>query len=153
MGKTILSVVVGYITWTIIFIGGAQGVMRLRTGVYDEAGYTSDVPALCLFLALSVLASVLAGYVSGLLADGKHLKHGIILAICLLATGIPVQLSGWDHLPVWYNLAFLVLLAPMTLLGIRLSGPDAPAGKVITAASGDNPYSAGDGQELGSQSE
>lgn len=150
MLKSILSVVAGYVTWTVIFLGGAQAIMRLRTGVYDESGYTRDVPALCLFLTLSVLASVMAGYVGGLVANGKHLKHGIALAICLLATGIPVQMAGWDKLPAWYNLAFLILLAPMTLLGIRLSGPDAPSGKVITtadqltAASGDTPYASGD---------
>ncbi|MFK7820790.1 MAG: hypothetical protein AB8G99_18875 [Planctomycetaceae bacterium] len=146
MAKSILSVVAGYITWTVAFLGGAEVIRRLRTGVYDAEGFTSDVPALVLFLAISVLASVMAGYVAGLLADGKHLKHGVILAVCLLATGIPVQLSAWDKLPVWYNLAFLILLAPMTLLGIRLSGPDAPSGKVITAASGENPYASGDTQ-------
>lgn len=132
MGKVILSVVVGYLTWTVMFLGGAQVIMRLRTGVYDDAGATRDFPALALFLALSVLASVLAGYVCAWLADGKHNRNGLILAICLLATGIPVQMSNWDRLPLWYNLAFLVLLMPMTLLGVRLAGPDAPTGKVIT---------------------
>lgn len=152
MGKSILSVIAGYVTWTVIFLGGAQVIMQLRSGVYDEAGYTTDVPALCLFLGISIIASVMAGYVCGWLANGKHFNHGIALAICLLATGIPVQLSGWDKLPVWYNLAFLILLAPMTFLGIRLSGPDAPTGKVITkasgepikAATGDNPHASGD---------
>jgi hypothetical protein len=139
LGKSILSIIAGYVTWTFIFMGGAAIIRQLRTGVYDAEGYTSDVPALLLFLGMSVVASVMAGYVSGWLAEGKHLKHGIVLSICLLATGIPVQLSAWDKLPVWYNLAFLILLAPMTLIGIRFSGPDAPSGKVITAASGENP--------------
>ena len=37
-----------------------------------------------------------------------------------MATGIPVQLSAWDQLPVWYNLVFLVLLVPVTMLGVRI---------------------------------
>ena len=40
-----------------------------------------------------------------------------ILAGCLLATGIPVQLSAWNDLPVWYNLVFLTLLVPVTIAG------------------------------------
>jgi MFS family permease len=132
MGKTILSVVAGYFTWTVVFLGGSFGLRLLLTRVeFDAEGFTDNVTALGLFLATSMLASLLAGYVAGWLADGKHLKHGLILLFCLLATGIPVQMSAWDKLPLWYNLAFLILLTPMTLLGINFSGGDAPAGKVI----------------------
>ena len=43
-----------------------------------------------------------------------------VLAALLLATGIPVQLSVWNDLPVWYNLAFLILLVPETVFGASL---------------------------------
>ena len=132
MGKTILSVIAGYLTWTVVFLGGSFGLRQLLTRVeFDAEGFTDNGMVLGLFLATSMLASLLAGYVAGWLADGKHLKHGLILLFCLLATGIPVQMSAWDKLPLWYNLAFLILLTPMTLLGSNFSGGDAPAGKVI----------------------
>ena len=110
--KSILSVVVGYAVWTVIFLGGAAGIRGVRADVHDEQGITGDVATLLMYLVLSFAASVAAGWVGAKIAGRAHWVHGGVLAVCLLATGIPVQLSAWDVLPVWYNLVFLVMLDP-----------------------------------------
>lgn len=121
MLKNIASVIVGYILWTVIFLGGASAVRAAMPGAHDENGFTSSVPVLSIYLALSVLASLAAGFLTAKIANAprKRLFAGIT-AVCLLATGIPVQLSTWDDLPVWYNLAFLILLVPATMQGAAL---------------------------------
>jgi hypothetical protein len=45
----------------------------------------------------------------------------------LLATGLGVQSSAWSQLPVWYHLAFLALLIPGCLGGMRLAPRPATA--------------------------
>lgn len=122
MIKSILSVVAGYALWTAVFLGGSAGVRAVMAGVHDEAGMTSDITALSAYLILSVVASLAAGFVTAKIADPPRTRWVLITAIALLATGIPVQLSAWDQLPVRYNLAFLLLLLPMTVFGGRMAG-------------------------------
>jgi len=119
MIKNILSAVAGYATWTVIFLGGSGAIRSMFSGVHDGVGNTSDVVALSCYLGLSMLASFLAGYITGRLADAPRIRWVYVLVVLLLGTGIPVQLSAWDTLPVWYNVAFLVLLAPLTVWGGR----------------------------------
>ena len=120
MFKNILSVVAGYVVWTVIFLGGAAAVRSLRPDVHDINGFTSDIPTLVIYLIVSIVASLAAGFVTAKIAGSSKTMYAAILAVCLLATGIPVQLSAWNDLPVWYNLAFLILLAPVTMLSAGL---------------------------------
>ena len=119
MLRNVLSVIGGYLIWTVIFLGGAAVVRAIMPDVFDEAGFTSDITALVSILVLSFVASVVAGFACSKIATSNKMMCGWILAVCLLATGIPVQLSAWDDLPVWYNLAFLILLVPATIMGVR----------------------------------
>ena len=121
MLRNILSVIIGYAVWTVIFLGGATGVRSVRAEFHDENGFTSDLVSLVSYLIISIVASLAAGFIAGKLASSAKMVCAWILAICLLATGIPVQLSAWNDLPVWYNLAFLILLVPVTLVGSVLA--------------------------------
>ena len=122
MVRNILAVIAGYVSWTVVFLGGASIVRLVRPGVYDDAGFTSDAIALALFLLLSVMASGLAGALTAGLCLHMPGLWAVVLGGCLLATGIPVQWSAWDKLPVWYNTSFLVLLLPVTWSGALLVG-------------------------------
>ena len=124
MLKSILSVVAGYVTWTVIFLGSSAGIRAVMRDVHDADGFTSDISALLLYLIMSVLASLAAGFVTARLAPRKMTRHALILAVLLLATGIPVQLAAWEQLPEWYNYAFLGMLLPATLAGVRFAGPE-----------------------------
>lgn len=117
---SILAVVAGYVTWTIVFLGGSAGIRSVMSSTHDAAGYSSDTSTLVVYLVLSVIASAAAGYVGAKISKVKIKRDTLILAGALLATGIPVQLSAWDLLPVWYNVAFLVLLVPVTWWGSTL---------------------------------
>jgi uncharacterized protein (DUF983 family) len=39
----------------------------------------------------------------------------------LLLVGIFVQMGIWDKIPLWYHLAFWILLIPMTIIGGKLT--------------------------------
>lgn len=124
MIRRILSVIAGYAAWTVVFLGGSLAVRSIMSDVHDAEGFTTDVSALLIYLMVSIVASLLAGFVTARIVSRKMTLHAFILALLLLATGIPVQLSAWDKLPQWYNIAFLVMLVPATLAGVRLAGPE-----------------------------
>lgn len=120
MVKQGMGIVAGYLTWTVIFLGGSAVLRAALAGVHDAEGFTTDLTALLLYLLLSFAASFLAGFATArLVGRGRPV---LILAVLLLATGIPVQLSAWDRIPVWYNLIFLAMLVPLTLMGGRRAG-------------------------------
>lgn len=117
MLKQLAGVLAGYAVWTVVFLGGSAVVRSTMAGVHDADGFTGDGLALALYLLLSFAASVLAGLTTSRIAGGG--RPVWILAGLLLATGIPVQASAWDRLPIWYHLIFLGMLVPMTLAGGR----------------------------------
>lgn len=117
MIMSIVAVIAGYVAWTAIFLGGSAIVRSALASTHDAAGYSSDTSTLVVYLVLSMFTSAVAGFVTAKISKVKVRRDTLILAVALLATGIPVQLSAWDVLPVWYNLAFLILLAPLTIWG------------------------------------
>ena len=117
MAKNIAAIVIGYVVWTAIFLGGSGVVRSMNPDVHDDQGFTTHAVTLMIYLAISVVASLAGGFLCAKIAATNVSTCVRILAACLLATGIPVQLGAWDQLPVWYNLVFLVLLVPMTLVG------------------------------------
>lgn len=121
MMKRVLGIVAGYLVWTVVFLGGGAVLRSALAGVHDAEGFTEDPTALILYLVLSFGASYLAGLTTARLAGGG--RPVLLLALCLLGTGIPVQIGSWDQLPVWYNLVFLAMLVPVTLLGGRTGAP------------------------------
>lgn len=120
--RNILSVVAGYVAWIAVFFPGSAVMRSTMASVHDEAGFTQDATALVLYLVISVMAALAAGFVTAKLATPPAARWVLYTALALLATGVPVQISAWGQLPVWYNLAFLVLIVPATLVGGRLAG-------------------------------
>ena len=122
MIRNLASTMTGYVLWTVIYLGGQGAVRNGFPDLHDEAGGTTAVPVLLLYLAISFAASLVAGFLTAKMALPPRWRPVWILAGLLLATGIPVQLGYWDQLPIWYHLVFLAALVPLTLLGGRWAG-------------------------------
>ena len=121
------AVAAGFVLWSAVFLGGSAGVRTLLPEVHDDSGATRDTAALLCHLLASAIASLLAGFLTARLRArwapiGPVKTRGSVwaLALLLLAVGIPVQVSAWQSLPVWYHLTFLGLLVPLTVLGGRI---------------------------------
>ncbi len=119
MLKSIVSVVSGYLAWTVLFLGGGAVLRAAFAAAHAADGRVDATGVLLLYLALSVLASAVAGAVTARLAPRRAMAHVGVLAALLLATGLPVQVSVWETLPVWYHVLFLAALVPVTWLGGR----------------------------------
>ena len=119
MIRSILSVLAGFALWTVLSLASNAALAAAVPGAFREDGSTDSVGMLLLILVLSVVFSVIAGYVTALLAREKTKQHALALGLALLAVGIFVQIQYWDVMPVWYHLSFLALLVPGVLLGAR----------------------------------
>ena len=122
MARNILAVVAGFVAWTVVFLGLAAVVRSLFPDAYGPDGAVLATLPLLLVLLGSFVASIVAGYATARLAVSDRKRFTMILAGVLLVVGLFVQISGWDLAPAWYNIAFLLSLVPLTLLGGRMGG-------------------------------
>lgn len=117
IGRSIGVVLVGFIAWSILWLVSGQVAMNVAPDAYDETGMTSNAGILLTFLVLSVVFSIVSGWVTAALAADRGVAHGVWLGVLLLVFGLGVQISYWDAMPLWYHLPFLALLLPAAVLG------------------------------------
>jgi len=112
-----VAVVTGFVAWTAVFLASNAIVAQIAPDQFAEDGSTSNRTILAVILVLSVVASLLAGWITAKIAKVRDNRPSWILGAVLLAVGIPVQVSSWNLLPLWYNLLFLLFLIPAAILG------------------------------------
>ena len=131
MLRVILGIVVGFIAWSILWIGSDQLLITLspewygahqlafQKAMFNKTEFTPDSTILIVHLVRSVVISIMSGFLAAVIAKGNR-NAPLGLGILLLAFGLLVQFMAWNYLPLWYHVVFLALLIPMTLLGGRL---------------------------------
>jgi len=126
MLRIILGVVAGFIVWSILWVGVDAGLRAVWIS-YDESvkAMTFSSSMLIVPLILSAIVSIVSGFVAALIAK-ENSKSPLILGIVLLIVGIFAQMGVWDKIPLWYHLAFWILLIPMTVLGGKLRAEKRP---------------------------
>ena len=83
--KNALSVLAGFVTWTVLFLVGNQIAFRLAPGRFDADGVTTDSTVLGLTLASTVLYSLIAGAVTARLAAANPRGHALALGALVVA--------------------------------------------------------------------
>jgi hypothetical protein len=121
--KQILGVVVGFILWSVLWLGCNQALLMLGLLSPMTAQPVTDPKPLLLLLVASVLISLVTGYVTARIVGFPWALPVAVLGALLLATGIFFQVKVWYLMPLWYHLTFLLLLIPMTFVGARMRAP------------------------------
>lgn len=116
--RSFLGILLGFVAWTVLWLGGNFVLLKLFPGAFPEAGefQVSERKALLSALGLSVVCSLVAGSVAARQAGRGAAAVGVLGGI-LLAVGAAVEIANWKVMPLWYHLVFLALLVPATLLG------------------------------------
>lgn len=122
MGRTIGSIILGFVVWTVLFLGGNALITALSPASFNPDGTTDSAGLLLLLLILSIVYSIVSGWITSRVAQGKSFVSCVALGVILLAVGIFAQLQYWDQMPLWYHLPFLAMLIPGVLIGHRLAG-------------------------------
>ena len=89
MVRKILAVIAGYLAWSVLWLVATSSAMAVSPGSFGEDGSTS-AGMLLVFLALSVVFSLFAGWLAASIASGAR-GPALLTGILLLITGIPVQ--------------------------------------------------------------
>lgn len=115
--RSFVAVVAGVAVWTVLWLGGNQGLMALLPEHLRAGQPIEHVGALLFLIVFSSVLSVLAGWTTAALAPRPPMNHVWALALVQLSLGIFFQASAWALFPLWYHVIFLGLVVPMTLWG------------------------------------
>lgn len=119
-GRIIAAIGAGAVAWFLIWMGGNAAAQSAFPDIVDPTQRLDHMGALLGFIVYSVLASVVAGYTTAVVARSAAAKAVGLLAILQLGLGIFFEVSYWDLMPAWYHLVFLALIVPATVYGGRL---------------------------------
>jgi hypothetical protein len=130
MLRIILSAVIGFVVWSILWVGSDAVFMAISSSYKDymegfqkavETNQTFEVSSVILLLTLlkSFSCSVIAGLITALVA-AENIKSTFLLGVLLLAFGIFIQSVYWNHIPLWYHIPFLLMLVPLSMFGGKL---------------------------------
>jgi len=133
MVRIILGVIVGFIVWSIVWVGGEallaslspdwlgkhslDAQKALAAGTPLESANDAGIAAINLIR--SFVTSLIGGYMAALVA-GEYKRSTMALGIILLIVGVMVEFMFWNLAPAWYHIIFVLALIPMTILGGRM---------------------------------
>lgn len=120
MTRNILAVIAGSVSWTVLWLTFMAFLKSAGQLPAEPTAPVERTSSLLMLLVASIVFSIVAGYVAALIPRGA--TYGPVIALCALqlTLGVFFQLQSWKLMPVWYHLAFLLLLTPATLLGAAL---------------------------------
>lgn len=117
-GRRILAVLLGTVVWGILWNVGTRVAMASFPDLLQPEQPVTHTGILLGYLGYSVLLSVLAGFLTAIVAGGANPMTAVwILAVLQLGIGIAVEVSYWSLMPAWYHLIFLALVVPATVWG------------------------------------
>lgn len=131
MVRIILGIIVGFVVWTILWLGSEQTLSVLSPGwwgahqlAFERATvngepFTADTTILIINVIRGAVITVISGFVAALIAAENKISS-VILGILLLAFGLFVVVMTWSMIPVWYHVLFSAMLIPLTIVGGRM---------------------------------
>ncbi len=142
MVRIILAVIVGFLAWSILWVG-TDSVLRslspdwygahqagLESAMTNTTPFAVDSTILIISLIRSIIISLMAGFLTAVIA-GENRRSTLWLGILLFLVGGFVQAMAWNYIPVWYHVLFLGLLIPSTILGGWLRKPASAAAAAV----------------------
>lgn len=121
MTRAVTGVIVGYLVWSVLWLGGNAVFFTEAGNVVGGGERYAVVAALVGAIALSLVCSIAAGFTAATIAKERGRVAVLVVAVLLLATGVAVQLGVWALMPAWYHLTFLILIVPVCMLGGRIA--------------------------------
>lgn len=116
MGRKIGAVFAGMLMWAVLWIGGSTVASVLFPDLLAPGMRVTHAGALAGYLLWSVIISVAAGWLTARLSLGST-RAVYWLAAVQLFLGIGFEATSWNLTPVWYHVAFLLLLVPAIVYG------------------------------------
>jgi hypothetical protein len=116
MARQVGGVVAGLVVWVAAALVVGE-IMRASWPAYAIAApaLAFTLPMKLARLAIGAVSTLAAGWVTAFVARSPTAV--LITGAILLALFIPQHISLWDKFPIWYHIAFLASLVPLTFYG------------------------------------
>ena len=133
MKRSVLACIAGLVTWVIV-VSVINRVLRITLPNYTAAEHTLQFTLAMKWarLAMAIVTSVAAGFVTGLISPSRPQPRRWapwIVGCVVLALFLPLHISIWSKFPVWYHLTFLLTIVPSVLAGAQLASRRKTAGR------------------------
>ena len=116
MARNFIGVAAGLAVWLAIAIVAGL-IMRETWPAYASVAdaMTFTLPMMIARLSIGALATVSMGFVTACITQSAVAR--LIPGLTLLIVFVPEHAMLWDKFPIWYHLAFLLSLVPLTYVG------------------------------------
>ena len=121
MLRAMVGVIVGYVIWTVLWLGGNAVLFSAATERVEAGEPFAEVGPLIEVILLSIVCSLAAGVSAAAIARERARPVVLVMAALLLVTGVVVQINVWPLMPLWYHLTFLILVVPVCVFAGRLN--------------------------------
>ena len=122
MFRYVLAVLLAPSFWLLVGFPGNQLILLIYPEVRDDS--VGPLGYMLLTLAASGLYAMFAGFSSAFVAGSSARKVGIGATLAVFAWGIAVVIRYNEVLPLWYQVSYLALIIPATILGTRIRRAD-----------------------------
>jgi hypothetical protein len=113
MGNIILGVIVGFLVWSVLWVGSdavfslvspdwGKTSAEFQAAAENKTPYALSSAVLLTLLIKSFIVSIISGFVTALIAK-ENSKSTLILGVLLLVFGIFIQSAYWNYMPLWYH--------------------------------------------------
>ncbi len=131
MGRIILGAIVGFIAWSVIWVGSEKAMSAIwpnwygahqvafEKAVTEGGDFTPDTTILVMNIVRGALLAILAGWIAAAIARESK-RSSLILGVLLVAFCVMVMSMAKSYVPLWYMIIFTLIFIPMTMIGGKL---------------------------------
>jgi len=118
--RSFFAILAGFFTVPIVSFTCDYAFHELHPGYGPHAVIGGGVALIVLLYGL--FSILIGGYVTGIISRKHHLINGVILGCLGLIISIVFDIKFWHQAPVWYHLAGLLLVVPLSAYGAHVAG-------------------------------
>ena len=135
MGRSILSIIFGYLIVVAFVVGGEMALTALFPEAAPQPGELPDSAYLVYNLTSGFFCMVIGAYVTAVMAGRGAMKHAIGLATISIAMSMVSMVKYGQEQPIWYSVALMFMALPSALLGgfLRARQMQDPAPQLATS--------------------
>lgn len=131
MVRIILGAIVGFIAWSLIWVGSEKAMSMIwpdwygahqvafEEAVVNGGPFIPDSSILIMNIIRGSIIAILCGYLAALIAR-ENRRSPLILGVLLVAFCVVIMYMAKSYIPLWYPIIFALLLLPATMLGGKL---------------------------------
>jgi hypothetical protein len=118
--RSIVAVGAGFFAIQMLSLGGDSVFRAVAPAGFDAQGHAIESSTFLISLIYVAVFECLGGYITARLALVKPLPHTLWLGILILALNLIYGVLTWGEAPEWYQIASVLIIVPMTLLGGKI---------------------------------